>query len=74
MDELHQFSMALLAVVFAAVMLVAGQLYIERGSSRGHTAQPDVRALSTAVPPRSFAARFGDLSADRSEMLERPQL
>jgi hypothetical protein len=74
MDELHQFSTAMLAVVFAAVMLVAGQLYIERASSRDQTEVLKVRAFSTTGQPRSFAARFGDLSADRSEMLERPQL
>jgi hypothetical protein len=69
MDELHQFSMAMLAVVFAAVMIVAGQLYIERASSR----ELKVKAFSTTAQPRSFAARFGELTADRSEMLQSPQ-
>ena len=57
MDELHQFSTAMLAVVFAAVMLVAGQLYIER-ASREDTAGAQRVAASSRVPlARSNAER-----------------
>ena len=53
MDELHQFSTAMLGVVFAALALVAGQLYIERASSREHTAG----AQGEGMPPRMALAR-----------------
>ena len=52
MDELHQFSTAMLAVVFAALTLVAGQLYIERASLREHTAG----AQGEGMPPRMALA------------------
>jgi hypothetical protein len=34
MNEIHQLATAMLAIVFAAVMLVAGQLFIENRSAR----------------------------------------
>ncbi|MET4476492.1 hypothetical protein [Bradyrhizobium sp. F1.13.3] len=61
MDELHQFSTAMLAVVFAALTLVAGQLYIERASSREHTAGAQVEGIS----PRLALARS---QADRNAL------
>jgi hypothetical protein len=34
MNEVHQLATAMLAIAFAAVMLVAGQLFIENRSAR----------------------------------------
>jgi hypothetical protein len=47
MNEVPQLATAMLAIVFAAVMLVAGQLYIENKSAR-LTAVP--HALTASVP------------------------
>jgi hypothetical protein len=53
MNEVPQLAGAMLAVAFAAVMLVAGQLYIENTSMR-LTAVP--AALTASVPwdPRTY--------------------
>jgi hypothetical protein len=40
MKEDHQLATAMLAIAFAAVMLVVGQLYIEKRSDRLPAAQP----------------------------------
>jgi hypothetical protein len=47
MNEVPQLASAMLAIAFAAVMLVAGQLYIENRSAR-LTAVP--AALTASVP------------------------
>ena len=53
MNEVPQLATAMLAIAFAAVMLVAGQLYIENKSAR-LTAVP--AALTASVPwdPRTY--------------------
>jgi hypothetical protein len=66
LDELHQFSTAMLAEVFAVVMLVVGQLYIERASSRELQGEGVLYEGAAAL----IGARFGELTADRSEMLQ----
>jgi hypothetical protein len=48
MNEFHQLATAMLAIAFAAVMLVAGQLYIENKSAR-LSAAPTV-AMAASVP------------------------
>jgi hypothetical protein len=47
MDEVPQFATAMLAIVFAAVTLVAGQLFIEKRSARLLAAPA---ALTARVP------------------------
>ncbi len=48
MNEIHQLASAMLAIAFAAVMLVAGQLFIEYRASK----YPIVQTVQTAfVPP-----------------------
>ena len=47
MNELHQLATAMLAIAFAAVMLVAGQLFIENRSARLPAAPT---ALMASVP------------------------
>jgi hypothetical protein len=47
MNEIHQLATAMLAIVFAAVMLVAGQLFIEKRSARLPAAPA---ALIASVP------------------------
>ena len=47
MNEVSQLASAMLAIAFAAVMLVAGQLYIENKSASFMTAPA---ALTAAVP------------------------
>jgi hypothetical protein len=53
MNEVPQLASAMVAIAFAAVMLVAGQLYIENKSA-GLAAVP--AALTAAVPwdPRTY--------------------
>jgi hypothetical protein len=53
MEEVPQLASAMLAIAFTAVMLVAGQLYIENKSTRV-TAAP--AALTASVPwdPRPY--------------------
>jgi len=53
MNDVPQLAGAMLAIAFAAVMLVAGQLYIENRSERP-TAVP--AALTASVPwdPRTY--------------------
>jgi hypothetical protein len=53
MNEVHQLATALLAIAFAGVMLVAGQLFIENGSAR----LPAARALMASVPWEPSASR-----------------
>jgi hypothetical protein len=47
MNEIHQLATAMLAIVFAAVMLVAGRLFIEKRSARLPAAPA---ALTASVP------------------------
>jgi hypothetical protein len=47
MNEVHQLATAMLAIAFAAVMLVAGQLFIENRSARPLAAPT---ALMGSVP------------------------
>jgi hypothetical protein len=47
MNEAHQLASAILAITFAAVMLVAGQLFIEYRDSK----YPLVQAVNTASLP-----------------------
>ena len=47
MNEVHQLATAMLAIAFAAVMLVAGQLFIEKRSARLPAAPA---ALTASVP------------------------
>jgi hypothetical protein len=47
MNEIHQLASAMLAIAFAAVMLVAGQLFIEYRASK----YPLVQAIQTASMP-----------------------
>jgi hypothetical protein len=47
MIEIHQLASAMLAIAFAAVMLVAGQLFIEYRANK----YPLVRAVQTASMP-----------------------
>jgi hypothetical protein len=47
MNEVHQLASAMLTVAFAAVMLVAGQMFIEHRSMKHPLAAP----LLTAVMP-----------------------
>ena len=48
MNEIHQLANAMLAIAFAAVMLVAGQLFIEYRANK----YPVVQAVQTASLPR----------------------
>jgi hypothetical protein len=54
MNEVHQLATALLAIAFAGVMLVAGQLFIENGSARLPAAPA---ALMASVPWEPSASR-----------------
>jgi hypothetical protein len=47
MNEIHQLATAMLAITFAAVMLVAGQLFIEYSANK----YPLVLAVKTASLP-----------------------
>ena len=53
MNEVHQLATGMLAIAFAAVMLVAGQLFIEKRSAKLPAAPA---ALTASVPgDRPFA-------------------
>ena len=53
MNEVPQLADAMLAIAFAAVMLVAGQLYIENKSAR-LTAVPAGLTASVPWDPRTY--------------------
>jgi hypothetical protein len=53
MNEVPQLAGAMLAIAFAAVMLVAGQLYIENRSAR-LTAVPAAQTASVPWDPRTY--------------------
>ena len=50
MNEIPQLASAMLAIAFAAVMLVAGQLYIENkiGEAYGHSSRANRVAVGSA--------------------------
>jgi hypothetical protein len=64
MNEVSQLASAMLVLAFAAVMLVAGQLYIQ---SRPETVIPSALTASVQVgqAPQSFPNRWGALLGDR---------
>jgi hypothetical protein len=49
MSELPQLASAMLALAFAAVMLVAGQMFIEYRSTK-HAFEPAVVKMSAVMP------------------------
>lgn len=49
MDEIPQLASAMVAIAFAAVMLVAGQQFIEYRSAK-HLLQPTVVKMTAALP------------------------
>jgi hypothetical protein len=53
MDEAQQLAGAMLAIAFAAVMLAAGQLYLENKSA-GLTSVPAALAASVPWDPRPY--------------------
>jgi hypothetical protein len=66
MNEVSQLASAMLAIAFAAVMLVAGQLYIQSRPER-LTVIPSALTASVQVgqAPQSFPDRWGTLLGDR---------
>jgi hypothetical protein len=66
MNEVSQLASAMLAIAFAAVMLVAGQLYIQSRPER-LTGIPAALTASVQVgqAPQSFPDRWGALLGDR---------
>jgi len=66
MNEISQLASAMLVLAFAAVMLVAGQLYIQSRPERV-TGIPGALTASVQVgqAPQSFPDRWGALLGDR---------